>query len=228
MDAQVINLDISDCQSSNNQLLVSQPLNQSAEGPTDYPPLRPNSFHTFRVPEDLKTSANGSNCYSYRILFERKVQIWFILIDIWVQINDSNVMPELMPDVGKYRTCALAKNTSHVMGSDTVFGYYFICDLKNDSNIKTEESDMSDIITVNIKTNFTETLGLEAVFIGDIFTDKIGSKTVRPDCGQIGVRNIGVDAQEEVGHTYISCNDSFVDINGGNFTNLSQLSGNPK
>ena len=109
----------------------------------------------------------------------------------------------------------------------SVFGFYFVCDLKNESEIRREEANLLDTITFDVKTNSTKEIGLEAVFIGDIFKTTIGSKIVKPDCGQIQIKTLGVNAQEEVDHIYISCNDSFFDLNQKGFTKTAK-NGNPK
>ena len=225
MDAQVIHLDIFNCESNNKSLLVSQPLNQSAEGPSDNP-VPPNSFHTFRVPEHLKTSAKGFNCYTFRVRFERKVQIWFLLVDIWIESNDTNIGLDLTPFVNQLRTCVKYQTIRNSVGSDTVLGFYFVCHLNNVLDIKKEEMNLLDTITFDVKTNSTEEVGLEAVFIGDIFKKTV-AKIERPDCGKIETESLYVDIQEEINHIYISCNDSFIDLNQKGFTKKA-INGNPK
>ena len=112
------------------------------------------------------------------------------------------------------------------MGNDTVMGYYFFCDLNNDTLLQKEDSEPMNTMTLNVKTNFTEEVGLEALFIGSIYKDKMGSME-KPDCGQIETQNLGIDVQEETNHMYISCNDSFVDLTGKDIK-LRSTSGNPK
>ena len=80
---------------------------------------------------------------------------------------------------------------------------------------------------MNIKTNFEGEVGLDGLWIGDVFTITSGSsRTVKPDCGLIQIQNIGVDAQDEVSTRYITCNDSFIDISKANTKSLSP-NGNP-
>ena len=210
MDAQVIHLDIFNCESNNKPLLVSQPLNQTPDGPSDYDPLRPNSFHTLRVPEDHKTSANGSNCYTFSVRFERKVQIWFLLVEIWFASNE-NIGLDLTPFVNQFRTCDEYRMEKYSV--QHIFRFYFVCDLKNESDIMREEINLLETIILNIKTNSTEEVGMDAVYIGDIFKTVIGSKIEKPDCGQIQIQTVGVIVQEEIDCVYIICNDSFTDLN---------------
>ena len=136
-------------------------------------------------------------------------------------------LTEVKPNVSKYRTCREQFRKVHNMGNDTVIGYYFYCDLNNDSLLKSEETEPMNRMNINVKANFTEEVGLEAVFIGRTFNQTLGTKIVMTDCGQIETKNIGVDVQEEMSHLYISCNDSFVDITGQNIK-LRSMNGNPK
>lgn len=222
-------LDIFECDSPSKARLVSQPLNQSHEAHPDFGPVPDNAFHALRVPLNHVISAKGHHCYSFEAHFDRKVQIWFLTLDLWFSKgkNKSTNVTEVKPNVGKYRTCREQTRRVHSVGNDTVVGFYFFCDLNDDSLLAKEDSEPLNRITIDVRTNTTDDVGLEAVFIGRTFTQTMGSKTVMTDCGQIETKNIGVDVQEEMTHIYISCNDSFVDITGREIKLRSQ-SGNPK
>ena len=48
--------------------------------------------------------------------------------------------------------------------------------------------------------------------MGRVFTTSVGGgKIVKPDCGQLGYKSTGVDILELTDHTWVSCNDSFID-----------------
>ncbi|CAG2168108.1 unnamed protein product [Oppiella nova] len=239
VDSQVIHLDVYDCQSPDNRLLLSQAINRSWESPPEVP-LRSNSYHLQRVPVELTISAKESTCYTWRIQFEHKVNVAFLLIDInfpehnntGSHTNNSTAyLPTVKPIVSRYRTCSLQKAKRQAMGGDVVVGYYYFCDLNSESDAKAEQSALMDTITVHVNTSVPHEVGLEAVFLGRVFTTSIGGgKIVRPDCGQFEVKNIGVDFQAEAGHTFISCNDSYVDISQDRYASkkVSVLSGNPQ
>lgn len=165
----------------------------------------------------MTTFANGSNCYTFSIRFDRKVQIWFLLVEIFIESIDTNIGLELTPFVNKFRTCVEYRTDRHNLEkrNDTTFGFYFVCNLNNGSDISIEETHLLDTITFDIKTNSTEEVGLEAIHIGDIYrtTARTGSKIVKPDCGLIHYQTVGVVAIQEVDRIYVSCNESFIDLN---------------
>ena len=81
-------------------------------------------------------------------------------------------------------------------------------------------------MSLMVRTNSTQEIGLEALFVGSIYKKMIGT-IERPDCGQIEIKTIGVDVYEEIDHLYVSCNDLFVDLTGKDIR-VRSLSGNPK
>ena len=107
INAQVIHLDIFNCESNEKTLLVNQTLNQASNAPPGLKSLLPNSFHINRVPEHLKISVNGSNFYKYYVKFDGEVQIWFLVIRIWIASNDTNIGLDLTPFVNQFRTCVV-------------------------------------------------------------------------------------------------------------------------
>ncbi|CAG2171657.1 unnamed protein product [Oppiella nova] len=118
VDTQVTHLDVFDCQSPDNRLLLSQAINKSWVAPPDLP-LQPNSYHLYRVPFDLTIPANESTCYTWRIHFEHNVSIAFLRIDFMYSQHNStgsqtnvieNVITNVEPIVSPYRTCILQEN----------------------------------------------------------------------------------------------------------------------
>ncbi|CAG2103229.1 unnamed protein product, partial [Medioppia subpectinata] len=233
IDAQVVHLDVYDCQSPGNRILLLQPINASWDTPPDIP-LRANSFHIQRLPNEIPASVNGSTCYKWDIRLDRKVAVGFLLIDMWYPaLNESvPIPPTITPVVSRYRSCNLQNKQVHFMKSDVVVGYYYYCDLHSEADARAEQPDLSDTITLRVNTSTKHEIGLEAVFLGGVFTKSVGGggKVVRPDCGQFTVKNIGVDIQAEAGHSYVSCNDSYVDISADRLASgkFSRISGNPK
>lgn len=58
--------------------VLSMYVNQSSS--TNNLPM--NSFHFTRLPENVKVSVTGSNCYNWIIGFEEKVELSYVLIDV--------------------------------------------------------------------------------------------------------------------------------------------------
>ncbi len=210
LDAQVIKFEIEDCESTINYRILSQTINQSAESEF---PLPPNSFHLSRISENIQISADESTCYLWKIKFNKKVQISFLLIDIFSPIiNKTKEVPNLVPIVSKYRNCKLQKTNQQFLDNSEVVGYYYFCDFKSEEDQQKELTDLMDTITVQINTSVAKEIGLEAVMIGDIYTTTYGSnKSIRPDCGDLEIENTGVMIQKELGYINIRCNDSFRD-----------------
>ena len=209
-------MNIWDCVSTDRPLLLSKQLNQS-ENVVNSPD---NAFHRLRLDSNNKISAKGSKCYTYGLTFDRKIQYWFLKIELWTY--GDTVKPELTINTNKYRTCKLRRNTikfGHSVQNKPLnhFTYYFICDLNVDSDYVKERNELSNGIKFDIKTDFTGQLGLETVFIGEIFTD---SKN-RPECGTIQFENTGVNmAHNDFGYFNIKCNNSFTDLNPANVTDF--------
>jgi len=211
LDAQVIKFEIEDCQSPYIKRLLSQAINQSTE---TYQPLPPNSFHSIRVNEYTTISANDSTCYLWNIKFDKKVQITYLIVDIFMPItNMTKEVPNLVPIVSKYRNCELQHYNQQFLEDDIeVIGYYYFCDLKSDEDRKKESNELLDTISVRINTSTSREIGLDAVIIGDIYTTTFGSsKIVKPNCGDLEIENTGVLLQKELEYTNIRCNDSFQD-----------------
>jgi hypothetical protein len=137
------------------------------------------------------------------------------LIDISTPTNNSTKeTPNLVPIVSKYRDCELQKTKTDPMDEYgiNIFGYYYFCDLKSEEDRKKELTDLTDTILVKINSSFVREIGLDAVFIGGLYTTTYGvNKNVKPDCGELEVENVGVMIQTELGYTNIRCNHSFHD-----------------
>jgi hypothetical protein len=74
-----------------------------------------------------------------------------------------------------------------------VFAYYYFCDLKSKNDRKNELTDLTDTISVKINSSVVREIGLDAVFIGDLYTTTYGvSKNAKPDCCWLEVENTGV------------------------------------
>ena len=206
-------MDIYNCQSSDNKLLFSKFINQSEWDHSKGLPL--NAFHAYRLPND-SLFTNGSNCYIYEIGFDKRVQIWFITIELWTSLTEVEVIPDLMP-VFRYRTCRqlrTPRKNFFKKRQETSFIYQFICDLNNpDTDYKLEQSEKLDRMTVHINTTFKDYLGLEALYISEIYTKK--NKQV-PDCGMIQAQNIGTKVGDIGSQLSITCNDSFIGDNQEN------------
>ncbi len=177
--------------------------------------MRPNSFHFSRIPKHTVISANGSTCYLWRIKFDKTVQISHLLIDISTPTNNSTKeTPNLVPIVSKYRDCELQKTKTDPMDEYgiNIFGYYYFCDLKSEEDRKKELTDLTDTILVKINSSFEREIGLDAVFIGGLYTTTYSSgKSVKPDCGKLEAENVGVNVQEESSYIKVWCNQSFYD-----------------
>jgi hypothetical protein len=138
------------------------------------------------------------------------------LIDIYT-ITDTSTKetPNLVPIVSKYRDCELQKivKTKPIpVDIYDIFGYYYFCDLKSEEDRKKELTDLTDTILVKINSSFVQEIGLEAVFIGGLYTITYGvSKNKKPDCGELEIENVGVMIQTELGYTNVRCNESFHD-----------------
>jgi hypothetical protein len=120
-----------------------------------------------------------------------------------------------VPIVSKYRDCELQKiqkKTQIIKDGYNIFGYYYFCDLKSEEDGKKELPDLTDTILVKINSSFVREIGLDAVFIGGLYTTTYGvNKDVKPDCGKLGVENLGVMILSGLDYTNIFCNDSFHD-----------------
>ncbi len=175
--------------------------------------MRPNSFHSTRIPNDTVVFANESTCYLWRIKFDKTVQISHLLIDIYTLTeNSTKETPNLVPIVSKYRDCELQKTKPYPTDGYDIFGYYYFCDLKSEEDGKKELTDLTDTILVKINSSFVREIGLDAVFIGGLYTTTYGvSKNVKPDCGELEIEDVGVMIQTESGITNIMCNESFHD-----------------
>ncbi len=93
-----------------------------------------------------------------------------------------------------------------------IFGYYYFCNLISEEDRKKELTDLTDTILVKINSSFVQKIGLDAVFIGGLYTTTYGvSKDVKPDCGKLEAENVGANIQEELGYINIWCNESFYD-----------------
>lgn len=60
-------------------VMLSLVANQSDEAPY---PLPPNSFHFTRIDENAVISVTGSDCYKWKLKFDKKIEVAFLLIDI--------------------------------------------------------------------------------------------------------------------------------------------------
>jgi hypothetical protein len=137
------------------------------------------------------------------------------LIDIYTPTdNSTKETPNLVPIVSKYRDCELQKivKTKPIpVDIYDIFGYYYFCDPKSEEDRNQELTDLTDTILVKINSSFVRGIGLEAVFIGGLYTTTYGVKNAKPDCGELEVKNVGVWIQPVLDYTSIWCNDSFHD-----------------
>lgn len=108
--------------------------------------------------------------------------------------------------------CKLQTTTNQTIENEEVFGNYFFCDLKVSQVNDTQEFN-TEYLVMDVHTSTNQTVGLEAVFVGETYK-KIIKKANTTDCGKLEVQRTGVLEQIELGHTQVSCNESFTEEGG--------------
>lgn len=209
VSANVVKIHAFKCEDTHSPILNLNHVNQTEEAQYALPV---NSFHFTRVKVDTVLSVFGSNCYRWIIKFERAVEIAFLLIDINMpKMAGQNDTPIVNVDI-THRICKLQYTNRQTIENDEVFGNYFFCDLKTNLVNDTEEYN-TEYLVMDVHTTTNRTVGLEAVFVGETYK-KVIKKSNTTDCGRLEIQRTGVLEQTELGHTQVSCNESFIEEGG--------------